>query len=460
MQTRAGKLKLGIRRDAQRSLAFTGNTPVPPKWRWPSPAVLLFLFYVAYVHLELGTRIEILGAIRGQMVLGLVLLALALPRMKGKPIPESRAVIGWTWAFILCVFLMCVLSSAPEDSWWMMSERMYAYFLFSVFIVAFIRDINSLRWLIAVFLVVFFRMAVEGFLGWWDGSLVWENQGIPRLHGSTRIYLHPNSFGATQLATIPFLYFYFRGFDWRLRLVMIVQAALAMLVVVSAGSRTTYVGFFGLIAYFWWRSRSKAKSAALIVVLGMAALPLIPPEYIGRFESIFAPADARTNGSKLARMEINSDSRKMFLEHPLGVGVNAYVAVRQEMFGRMQDTHNLYLQVATNLGIQGVVIFTGLVTTLLLSFSRLRRRLEELQAKVGRMRVANPANSAMSKDLWFLTATTNALMGFLLLRLWVGLFGHDLYEIYWWFIIGLVLALHRITSDMEAEVKRAEEGPR
>ncbi len=38
-------------------------------------------------------------------------------------------------------------------------------------------------------------------------------------------------------------------------------------------------------------------------------------------------------------------------------------------------------------------------------------------------------------------ATTNAVFVFLLIRLVVGFFGSDLYQIYWWFALGLTIAL-------------------
>jgi hypothetical protein len=37
-----------------------------------------------------------------------------------------------------------------------------------------------------------------------------------------------------------------------------------------------------------------------------------------------------------------------------------------------------------------------------------------------------------------------ASVGFLLLRLILGLFGMDTYEIYWWFVLGLTLAVNKL----------------
>jgi hypothetical protein len=41
-------------------------------------------------------------------------------------------------------------------------------------------------------------------------------------------------------------------------------------------------------------------------------------------------------------------------------------------------------------------------------------------------------------------ATANALVLFILVRLILGFFGHDLFEIYWWIAAGLVMSLNNL----------------
>ncbi len=50
----------------------------------------------------------------------------------------------------------------------------------------------------------------------------------------------------------------------------------------------------------------------------------------------------------------------------MGVGVGSFL-LRFARFGRSQDTHNPHLEVATNLGVQGLVIFLGLIYVMLAS---------------------------------------------------------------------------------------------
>jgi hypothetical protein len=424
--------------------------------QFPDGPLILFLAYVGYIYLEIGIRIEFLGAIRGQVVLAFLLLALAeknFPRVRND---ANRPLFVWMSLLVALILLMSFVTKAPELSSQILMEREVAYWLYALFIVAFIKNVNALRWFIIVFMLVFLRMAYEGFVGWYTGDLVWQNQEIMRLHGATPIYRHPNSFGATQLGTIPFLYFYFVHAGWKVRGIFVVQAILALNVVLHAGSRTTYVGFVGVLLYFWIHAKSRLRAGLVIVLMAAAVLPFIPEEYLGRFNSILAPAEQATNGSKLARLQINRDSRQVLLEHPLGIGVGAYPVVRMQKFGREQDTHNLYYEVATNLGVQGLIVFMGLIVTVFGSLrsarARVRRMQQSLRAnQLPASAVVNENKSAL-RDLIFLESTINALIAFLILRLWVGLFGHDLYEVYWWFLIGLAMALQRIVATIDVEL--------
>ena len=49
-------------------------------------------------------------------------------------------------------------------------------------------------------------------------------------------------------------------------------------------------------------------------------------------------------------------------------------------------------------------------------------------------------------DLEFMEAICNSLIVFIITRLGLGIVGHDLYEVYWWFASGLAIALLNINA--------------
>jgi hypothetical protein len=180
-------------------------------------------------------------------------------------------------------------------------------------------------------------------------------------------------------------------------------------------------------------------------VIGTLVVMVLPKQYIERFQSI--GGQEKEGHSKQTRMTILEDAWTIFMENPLGVGVASFPAKRMERFGRSQDTHNLYLEVATNLGIQGFIVFCVMIGALMtvilktkLAFEAQRRKLRNL-AKRATSKGLKRRLLDHDRDLRFMIAVANATGGFVFIRLVLGLFGMDLYEIYWWFASGVAMSL-------------------
>jgi hypothetical protein len=184
-----------------------------------------------------------------------------------------------------------------------------------------------------------------------------------------------------------------------------------------------------------------------VLLVAIVAINYIPNQYVDRFESIIT-GEEKEGRSADARLEILEDSVAIFIEHPFGVGISAFPAARAAKFGRSQDTHNLYFEVATNLGIQGLIIFLLLIAKMALLLKKTEMKftvqLEKLDKKVepGSL-IMNSSVVEHRNELRFLKATTSATLAYLVIRLVLGLFGHDLYEIYWWVVLGLAVAISR-----------------
>lgn len=230
------------------------------------------------------------------------------------------------------------------------------------------------------------------------------------------------------------------------KLALLAPAATSLICIIYSGSRTGYVGFLAFALWWWFQSASKLRFLVMGVVVGAVAISFIPEQYVERFKSIGGQeAEGR---SKQTRLEILDDAVAIFVEQPLGVGVASFPAVRMRKFGRIQDTHNLYLEVATNLGVQGILVFLGLVGVMMATFRRtmfsFRRQLRRLEAVARNDELPVPLRRTMARhaeDLRYLVAVAKAGGGFILVRLVLGMFGMDLYEVYWWFGAGLAFAL-------------------
>ena len=175
----------------------------------------------------------------------------------------------------------------------------------------------------------------------------------------------------------------------------------------------------------------------------------MPGQYVERFLTIFKGHEERGSSAE-KRIEIIEDAICVVKSYPFGIGVSAFPAVRERLFGRVQDTHNLYLEVATNLGIQGLVVFAAFVWNILKSLASVARNLDDQLHKVNSFSNSLSYNydsddaasiNRHQRDLQFMLGVCNAAIVYLITRLCLGLFGHDLYEIYWWFAIGIAISV-------------------
>jgi putative inorganic carbon (hco3(-)) transporter len=454
------------RLNGYRKMASDASTEAGPRVRWreprpienydaPHPYVFpLFLAFIAFSYLQAGIRFPVLGAIRVEFGLGLLLSVFAILAIAKRAKDFKWTAVGkWGLALVLLLFVMTVYSVDPVTSWSIFSDRVFKFSLLGFFIAAFVTNPVRLRLFLIVFLLVAAKLGQEGLHGTITGSMLWENQGIPRLHGSTPNYGHPNSFSGMAVGMLPFVVFIYPLVSWKWRLALAFLALMLLNIVLRTGSRTGYVGFFAGLLWLLSRSRHKLKTALGVSVLVLIAIPFIPDDYVDRFETIFEPVEIGEDTSSGKRKEILVDAWAVFVARPLGVGVGAFPTIRAQWFGRLQDTHNLYLEVATNAGIQGFLIFMGLVVAIFISLRRTLTHVERDLFMVGWKRgeavegiARNETEAGHIRDLLWLRASCLALTGFLIIRLVLGIFGHDLYERYWWFLAGSAIALWNISS--------------
>lgn len=424
----------------------------------PKGIFAVFLAFVVFLYLQGGFRVPALGAIRFEALVAVVLLVTALTIRKPEPVRLRRrtppsSIITWIIALFVLMLVHVLISADTALSWNIFVDRVFKFALFGFLITSFVTNPVALKLFTTTYLLAFLKMTQEGILGYFTGSLVWENQGTPRLHGSTPSYFHPNSFAGTQLGTLPIIFAMWKASPIWGKSILAGQTAGVILVALFTGSRTGYVAAGIWAAYLVYRAKSKFKTLVLAAAIGLVVIPLIPTDYIDRFDTIFSQQD-KEGASIDMRKEIYTDAWSIFVAHPFGIGVGAFPVVREREFGRSQDTHNLYLEIGTNLGFPGVIVFLGFVISMIRNLRRIETKAAACCVRIEKkysneQLTTNPKISSHIQDLQLLQAISSGLVGFLLIRLALGLFGHDLYEIYWWFAAGLALALDKIFNVAE-----------
>jgi O-antigen ligase len=178
------------------------------------------------------------------------------------------------------------------------------------------------------------------------------------------MFENPNDL-ALNLVTFlaPTLFVIFEDRKLSRRLVAIAIAGAMLAAIVCTKSRS---GFLGLIAmgavvlYYVAKVRPAVVVAALVA--GLMMLPVMPESFWNRMDSIMN-ADEDASGSRAARLRLIEQGVEVFLENPVtGIGAGQF----QNYNGpgaveKWRVTHNVWLQVAAELGIFGFAAFAFLV---------------------------------------------------------------------------------------------------
>jgi len=341
--------------------------------------LVLFCGYVVIWYLQIGYRFPALGAIRFEFLYASALTLFAVlftPKIDTK-FPLLPLIV----LYVIILVIQIPFSYDLNTSWNVFVNRIVKFAFFSFFIVCFVRSPTHLKYFLAAFLLACFKMGQEGLTGRLTGGLIWENQEIMRLHGSTPNYMHPNSFAGMALGTLPFIYYLWPLYSKYIKIFLFVLALLSLNIIIYTGSRTGYIGIIALIVYVFMLSKSKKIFLTRCAFVSLVAISIIPSEYYGRFDSIFADKE-HEGGSISTRKVILADAIEIFLENPFGIGVSAFPKKRMDTFGRSQDTHNLYLEIATNLGIQGLIVFALLIYNLLLMLHKIKTFAKNMIGKI------------------------------------------------------------------------------
>ncbi|SHI14714.1 O-antigen ligase family protein [Desulfofustis glycolicus] len=411
--------------------------------------LLAFCGYVLIWYLQIGYRVPALGAIRIEFIWALVLTAIALLSPNVSTMTDNPF-SGVVILLFLVIAIQVPFSLNPEYSWNVFFNRVVKFAFMAFFIVSFVKSPKGLIFFIGAFMLACIKMGQEGLVGQISGSMVWQNQGIMRLHGSTPMYTHPNSFSGMALGTIPFIIYLFPIVPKIIKIILSVQLLFALNILIHTGSRTGYVAFIVMLIFFVLKSQKKLFALLVLVICILISTHFVNQQYFERFSTIFSGQEIEGN-SIGARIQILEDAVTIFKEHPFGVGVAAFPIAREARFGRIQDTHNLYLEVATNLGIQGLIVFAAFIFIMLKTLKNICRNLEKNKNAISKAledkEMLSAKRSRLKKlhaDSQLCIALSTALTLFILVRLALGLFGMDLYEIYWWFSLGLSIAIFRI----------------
>jgi O-antigen ligase len=146
----------------------------------------------------------------------------------------------------------------------------------------------------------------------------------------------------------------------------LVAAGIVLVMAVAIMLTKSRAGFIGIgamgLVVMYYVMRERPAIVFALIFAGMAATPLMPSSFWDRMASITNPDEDQT-GSRQQRIQLFKQGLQVFAENPItGIGAGQFVNYDGEMMiERWRVTHNVWLQVAAELGIFGFAAFAFLV---------------------------------------------------------------------------------------------------
>jgi O-antigen ligase len=188
---------------------------------------------------------------------------------------------------------------------------------------------------------------------------------------------------------------------------------LMLVTIVFTKSRSGMLGTVAMLATFVLVARMVTPANLLVgVVLSMAVLPALPQSFLDRMASITDPTQSDT-GSREERKLLMEQAWALFQQYPLtGVGAGQF-----QNFGppgqakRWRVTHNAFLEVASEIGVFGLIAFVFLVVRTFSAAWWTRGALSWIHRKRSRKRPQpDPEDGLDDHDRMFLQTHASAMV--------------------------------------------------
>jgi putative inorganic carbon (hco3(-)) transporter len=408
-------------------------------------AFYLFCVFIVSYFTHLAARVPALGMLHIDLLLagaiGLAIVFSGNGRSKG-PAPKMDPVARRLWILLAYIIVTIPFVEWPGSVVHNLQDYVKSLCFF-FFVVATVDTTRKLRVLITVYTVAQVVRVIEplemhirgGYWGSFTSLGNWEF--MDRLAGSPFDVINPNGLGFVIIMTLPLLHLILKP-DTPLRKALLVGLVGAMCyALVLSASRSGFLGLIFLGGLLVWKSKNRAAWFTVGALVLVASLALMTDLQRERYVSIFSH---HAKGSATAQERVTGviDDFKISLRHPLfGHGLGTSAEANAHYRGEALPSHNLYTEVAEELGYVGLVLLLMMIWGFLKACWRAQQIVSATPMTDPRLRFLHEVAVALvvvvGVDLFFSFAS----------------FGFS--EPYWYFFGGLSVATARLAVKLVPE---------
>lgn len=402
-----------------------------------SPVLLLTAIYLFLVIERPWESIRYLHSMPLERIFATVLIAVALFYGKLRIIKSPTNI----WIYGLLFLHFALAPSAFNTDYAIDQGIEYAKsILLYMLMLSVVDEDTSLKFIIKAYVFSMFFYISHSLWEYHNGRYI-SRMGISRMVGVDTTWSDPNSFAASVVLSLPFVYVLIcTETSIKIKFIYYIYFSASLLCVILTGSRTAFAATLVLILAWVFIQKGTRKFKLLFIsMLGLSLLWVtMPEEKQKRFETLWNPEAGPTNAQASAEGRILGwkASLKMFKQVPFtGVGAGGRNFVDYRVQNNIDEgepiplqAHVLYGEVLAEFGVLGAILFTGLIITIIRVSIKVR---------------ANMLDYGSS----FPAILAGAVLCCLLLLLFFGFGGHNFYRPLWLWISAWAGILANITSN-------------
>ncbi len=403
--------------------------------------LILYCIMIASTLLHMGGRVPLLGLIHIDLLLTAA-TAFAVWQARGASGPraappspmEQKATKQLYILFGFIAFTVpfvewpgSVIKNGMEPF-----VKAVMFYFFTIWCVKTSRDLR-------VFLTVYvacqcFRVLEPLYLhfayGYWGAATsMTDTEFMDRLSGAPLDIVNPNGLAFIILGTLPILYFIQKKEKWPIRLLMWGLIGALSYALILTASRSGFIVFVLLVGMAVWSSKNRALALTLIAVVTVVVSSNLDELQRDRYLSIVR-SDVKGASTAHGRTDAVLEDFEVAMRRPLfGHGLGTSVEANAHYRGYGQISHNLYTEVAQELGFVGLILFLSFVAT----------------AVKAAWHAQKVARNARGGDHIFEIASRSILV-LLIVDIIFSFASYGLSESHWYLMAGLAVVTTRIVA--------------